>query len=124
GISFMCGAATVVSMILDAEKSWVGPILGCDRVRMVVDGAPPPTKTIELIETELGWEFLQIYGLTETSPLLTINRLRCEYDAMAPGERASKLARAGAPALGVDLTTSSNGEVLARSNVVLKGYWR
>jgi fatty-acyl-CoA synthase len=36
-------------------------------VRMVVAGAPPPTRTIERIETELGWEFIQIYGLTETS---------------------------------------------------------
>ena len=30
------------------------------------------------VEAELGWEFIQIYGLTETSPLLTINRARSE----------------------------------------------
>ena len=33
-------------------------------------------KTIERIEQELGWEFIQIYGLTETTPLLTMNRGR------------------------------------------------
>ena len=47
---------------------------GRGRTRIVVAGAPPPTRTIERIETELGWEFVQIYGLTETSPLLTMNR--------------------------------------------------
>jgi acyl-CoA synthetase (AMP-forming)/AMP-acid ligase II len=90
---------------------------------MVVAGAPPPTRTIERMETELGWEFIQIYGLTETSPLLTINRTRAEWDALSPSERAQKLGRAGAPALGVRLAVSDQGEVLARSNVVLEGYW-
>ena len=51
---------------------------GQGRVRMVVAGAPPPSKTIERVEAELGWEFIQIYGLTETSPLLTINRAPAE----------------------------------------------
>ena len=37
--------------------------------------------------------------------------------------RAQKLGRAGAPALGVRLDVSDQGEVLARSNVVLEGYW-
>ena len=75
------------------------------------------------METELGWEFVQIYGLTESSPFLTINRARAEYDALTPGERAAKLSRAGAPALGVDVRISDQGEVLARSNVVMGGYW-
>jgi fatty-acyl-CoA synthase len=38
-------------------------------------------------------------------------------------ERAEKLGRAGAPALGVQLAVDAHGEVLARSNVVLEGYW-
>src|SRR5262249_42947712 len=97
-------------------------IPGRDRVRIVVAGAPPPTRTIERVETELGWEFIQIYGLTETSPLLTINRGREEWDALSTGDRASKLGRAGVPAIGVRLQVDGQGEVLASSNVVLEGY--
>ena len=123
GVTLLCGAPAVVAAILDAAERWDGPIPGRDRTRMVVAGAPPPTRTIERMETELGWEFIQIYGLTETAPLLTMNRTRAEWDDLSPGERASKLVRAGAPTLGVTLATSESDEVLARSNVVLDGYW-
>jgi fatty-acyl-CoA synthase len=122
-VTLLCGAPAVVAAILDAAAEWDGPIPGAGRTRMVVAGAPPPTKTIERMETELDWEFIQIYGLTETAPLLTMNRGRSEYDGLSPAARASKLGRAGAPALGVRLSISPQGEVLARSNVVLEGYW-
>jgi acyl-CoA synthetase (AMP-forming)/AMP-acid ligase II len=122
-VTLLCGAPAVVAAILDAAAEWDGPIPGRDRVRMVVAGAPPPTRTIERMETELGWEFIQIYGLTETSPLLTMNRGRAEWDALSPADRARELGRAGAPALGVTLRVDEHGEVLARSNVVLEGYW-
>ncbi|MBI1379204.1 MAG: AMP-binding protein [Frankiales bacterium] len=124
GVTLLCGAPAVLAMVLDAAATWDGPIPGRDRVRVVVAGAPPPTRTIERIETELGWEFIQIYGLTETAPLLTINRRRSEWDDLEPGERARLLGRAGAPALGVRLRTDESDEVLARSNVVLESYWQ
>jgi len=92
-------------------------------VRMVVAGAPPPTRTIARMETELGWEFIQIYGLTETAPLLTMNRCRPEWDDFEPDEKARKLSRAGAPAVGVKIDVDSQGEILARGNIVLEGYW-
>jgi fatty-acyl-CoA synthase len=123
GVTLLCGAPAVVAMILDAASTWDGPIPGAGRTRVVVAGAPPPTRTIERVETELGWEFIQIYGLTETAPLLTINRTRAEWDDLGPADRASRLGRAGVPALGVTLQTDEAGEVLARSNVVLEGYW-
>ena len=94
GVTLLCGAPAVVAAILDAASTWDGPIPGAGRTRMVVAGAPPPTRTIERIETELGWEFIQIYGLTETTPLLTMNRGRAEWDDLSPGERAGE-ARAG-----------------------------
>src|SRR5207302_90030 len=119
GVTLLCGAPAVVAAVLDAASTWDGPIPGAGRTRIIVAGAPPPTRTIERVETELGWEFIQIYGLTETAPLLTINRGRAEYDELSPSERASKLSRAGAPAVGVRITISEQGEVLARSNVVL-----
>ena len=123
GVTMLCGAPAVVNAILDAAATWDGPIPGRDRVRMVVAGAPPPTRTIERMETELGWEFVQLYGLTETSPFLTMNRGRLEFDALSSGERAQRLSRAGAPALGVEMRISEQGEVLARGNVVMEGYW-
>jgi len=123
GVTLMCGAPAVVTAVLDAAAKWDGPVPGRGRVRIVVAGAPPPTRTIEAIETELGWEFLQIYGLTETAPLLTINRTRAEYDDLTTSERAQRLGRAGAPAIGTQIALDDTGEVLGRSNVVMDGYW-
>ena len=127
GVTVMCAAPAVAAAVLDAAQPWEGEIPGRARVRIIMAGAPPPTKTIVRVQEELGWEFIQIYGLTETSPLLTFNRVRAEWDDLAAEERASLLTRAGAPALGVRLKISEDeeneGEVLARSNVVLEGYW-
>ena len=133
GVTVMCAAPAVAAAVLDAAQTWEGEIPGRDRVRIIMAGAPPPTKTVVRVEEELGWEFIQIYGLTETSPLLTVNRTRAEWDDLSAEERATRLTRAGAPAIGVTLKISEpsgegddedpGGEVLARSNVVLEGYW-
>jgi fatty-acyl-CoA synthase len=124
GITSTNGAPAVVNGVLEAAKAWEGPIPGLGTTRIVVAGAPPPTRTIERVETELGWEFIQIYGLTETSPLLTINRSRAEYDALDPAQRAIQLGRAGAPVIGARVRIDDHGEVLARANVVTEGYWQ
>ncbi|GAB2756664.1 AMP-binding protein [Nocardioides pakistanensis] len=123
GVTLLCAAPAVVSAALDAAKTWEGPIPGRDRVRIVVAGAPPPTSTIEEVMNVLGWEFIQIYGLTETSPLVTVNRQRAEWDELSSFERARKLSRAGAPALGVRVKVNETGEVLTASNHNLDGYW-
>ena len=123
GVTIMCGAPAVVAAVLDAAEGWDGPIPGAGKLRIVVAGAPPPTRLIEQVETELGWEFVQIYGLTETSPLLTMNRGRSEWDDLAPADRAAQLARQGAPSLGTSLGSTADGEITARSNVVMAGYW-
>jgi fatty-acyl-CoA synthase len=126
GVTLLCGAPAVVAAILDAataRREAGRPVPGKGRVRMVVAGAPPPSKTIERVEVELGWEFIQIYGLTETAPLLTINRRPPEWDGLDPAERAVKLSRAGTPAVGVQVDVDAEGEVLARANHVFEDYW-
>ncbi|MEU0266798.1 AMP-binding protein [Nocardioides sp. NPDC006303] len=127
GVTLMCGAPAVTAAVLEAAQTWDGEIPGRGRVRIINGGAPPPTRTVARVEEELGWEFMQIYGLTETSPLLTINRSRAEWNHLDVEDRAAKLIRAGAPALGVSLRTEDSeggaGEILARSNVVMEGYW-
>ena len=123
GVTLLCGAPAVVNATLDAAARWDGPVPGSGRTRMVVAGAAPPSRTIERVLTELGWEFIQIYGLTETSPLLTVNRALAEWDKLEPAERARKLMRTGVPALGVRLAISPDGEVLSATNHNLDGYW-
>ncbi len=124
GVTLLCCAPAVLSMVLDAAQNWDGEIPGRDRLRLICAGAPPPSRTIERVMTELGWEFGQIYGLTETSPLLTVNRMRAEYRALPSDEQARRLMRAGVPALGVRVQLDTDGEVLAASNHNLAGYWQ
>ncbi|HUF92507.1 MAG TPA: AMP-binding protein [Candidatus Limnocylindria bacterium] len=127
GVTLFNCAPAVLAAVLDAAAARRARGLTAPRpggVRVVVAGAPPPSKTIERLETELGWEFIQIYGLTETSPLLTINRAPAEWDGLDAAERARRLSRAGVPALGVRMQVDADGELLARSNHVFEGYWK
>jgi acyl-CoA synthetase (AMP-forming)/AMP-acid ligase II len=126
GVTLFNCAPAVIAAVLDAaaaRRTRGESVPGKGRVRVVVAGAPPPSRTIERIEAELGWEFIQIYGLTETSPLLTINRRPQEWDGLDVSERARRLSRAGVPAVGVRMAVDGEGEILARSNHVFEGYW-
>jgi fatty-acyl-CoA synthase len=126
GVTLFNCAPAVITAVLEAaaaRRQRGAEVPGQGRVRVVVAGAPPPSRTIERVETELGWEFIQIYGLTETSPLLTINRAPAEWDDLDSAERARRLSRAGVPAVGVRMQVDGEGEVLARSNHVFEGYW-
>jgi len=129
GVTFACMAPAVLSMILNYPDRAKHNIT--TRPRFTVAGAPPPAAFIQRLEEELGWEFIQIYGLTETSPILTV---ATPDTRTAKGDYARR-ARAGVEAIGTDIQVldddghpvpkdgTSIGEVCARSNVVLKGYW-
>src|SRR5881409_3563804 len=126
GVTLFNCAPAVIAAVLDAaaaRRQRGEKVPGAGRVRVVVAGAPPPSKTIERIEAELGWEFIQIYGLTETSPLLTINRAPQEWEGIDHSERARRLSRAGVPAVGVRMAVDAGGEILTRTNNVFEGYW-
>ncbi len=131
GVTFACMSPTVLSTILnypDKEKHTIRT-----RPRFVVAGAPPPAAFIERLEKEMGWEFLQLYGLTETSPILTVSA----PDFQDPGGTDyQRRARAGVEAIGCDvqvlddhgqpvpMDNATIGEVCARGNMILAGYWR
>ena len=122
GVTLLGAAPAVLDIALNAASH--GNPYRTRGVRVVTGGAPPPTRTIARVEHELGWEVIQIYGLTETSPVLVTNRASAEDHAAGDHERHRRLTRAGAPVLGTTLRVASDGEILARSNHVLKGYWR
>ena len=126
GVTLLCGSPPVLTAALGAAEAWRArgeEPPGRGTVRYLVGGAAPPASLLERAEAELGWELIHGYGLTESAPVLTVNRLGPETDDLATAERARRLTRAGPPVLGVRLRLDENGEVLARSNHVFDGYW-
>jgi len=129
GVTFACMAPAVLRAVIDYPGKGQHTIR--TKPRFTVAGAPPPAAFIERLETELGWDFIQIYGLTETAPLLTVSK----PDFVTQKTDWPRRARAGVPGIGVDVQVLGDdgrpvppdnhtvGEVCARSNVVFKGYW-
>ncbi|MFZ3208071.1 MAG: long-chain-fatty-acid--CoA ligase [Geobacteraceae bacterium] len=133
-VSIFCAAPTVLIAVANAPEEMRRTVR--QGVRLLTAGAPPAAATIERIENELSWELTQGYGLTETSPLITICEERPEHLELSPHERAVIKARQG-----VELVTSGEliivdsdgnevphdgqtvGEIVVRGNVVMKGYF-
>jgi fatty-acyl-CoA synthase len=105
-------------------------------VRVITAGSPPAAATIERMEAQLGWDITHVYGLTETSPFISILESLPEHAHLSAAQRASIKSRQG-----VELITSgelrvvdeqmrdvpqdgaSLGEIVARGNVVMAGYY-
>jgi long-chain acyl-CoA synthetase len=67
---------------------------------------------IELFFRAAGFCLLQGYGLTETSPVICLN-----------GFGDSRIGTVGKPLEGVEVATSSGGEILTRGRHVMRGYF-
>jgi fatty-acyl-CoA synthase len=134
GVTIACMAPAVLATILnypDADKHALST-----SPRLIVAGAPPPAAFIKQLQDRLGWGFIQVYGLTETAPFLTVSRLKPHQDGYAAEERVRIQDRAGMEMVGVDLRVVDDedrevpmddhtvGEVVARGNVILEGYWQ
>ena len=124
GVTMMAGAPAVWNAVLEAAADWDGEIPGRDRVRIVVAGAPPPSRTIARVEARarLGVQ-PDLRPHRDRARCSPSTGPRAEFDDLEPEERAKKLSRAGVPALGTRLQISESGEVLAQGNIVLAGYW-
>lgn len=133
-VTRLCAAPTVLIMLASAaaEVKAMAP----KGVGVMTAGAPPAAVTIQRIEDELGWTIIQIYGLTETAPAISICEPRPEHQSLPAAERARIKARQG-----VELITSGElgvvddkgnevpadgktpGEIVARGNVIMAGYY-
>jgi fatty-acyl-CoA synthase len=77
-VTLLCGATPVAATIVQAAEQLRkagAPVPGAGVTRMVSGGAPTPPAVIEHFERETGWEMIHAYGLTETGPVLTANRV-------------------------------------------------
>jgi fatty-acyl-CoA synthase len=104
------------------------------QVVMIGGAASAPTLVRE-VEQKLGCSCISGYGLTETSPVLTVSSIKkgmsCD-DELRPHKRA----RAGHAIPGVEVRVvdadgrdvprdgETIGEVVARGDVIMEGYWK
>ncbi len=135
-VTFACMPPTMINQALNHPLD-AAALADLPRgMRVGTAGSAPPLATIQGAEEKLGWHVIQIYGLTETSPFLTVSRIKPHMRDWPAVERHRVQARTGYPMIGVDLRvvgadgrdvapgSGEAGEILARSNVVMAGYWR
>ena len=133
GVTTLCAAPTVLTMLLDAASHQPVP----RGLRLATAGAAPPAAVIRRVEDELGWTVHHFYGLTETTAFLTYNEAPAGIAGWPLLARAGFKARQGLelPLAGevrvvredltdVALDGQEMGEVVARGNVIMAGYYR
>src|SRR5690348_1278283 len=91
-----------------------GPVLARlgGRMRLAILGGAPLDPPIAWLFIGLGLPVLQGYGMTEASPVVSVNRPESNVPESV-----------GAPLDNVEARTADNGELLARGPSVMKGYW-
>jgi long-chain acyl-CoA synthetase len=81
-------------------------------LRILISGGAAIDPAVAKGFRELGIEFLQGYGLTETAPIIAVNRNRAFRDDAA-----------GLPLPSVEVRIAEDGEILARGPNIMLGYY-
>jgi len=104
--------------------------------RLVSGGAPTPWALAREASEKLGVEFVVGYGLTESSPVLTMSLLKNELKKLSAEDQAKVQVKTGIPVIGCTVKVVREdghevhhdgeevGEIVARGDNVMKGYWR
>src|SRR4051812_46635611 len=104
-----------LQQVLDvAEPKLFAPLraaIGLDEAKLVNVGAAPTPREVLVFFHAIGIPLAEIWGMSET----------CGAGASNPAERI-KIGTVGLPSPGVELHLAPDGELLARSKVVMVGY--
>ncbi|MBL8802927.1 MAG: long-chain-fatty-acid--CoA ligase [Planctomycetes bacterium] len=104
--------------------------------RILSGGAPIAPEVVREIMRVFRCEYVQTYGMTETSPYLTLSLLKAHLSQLPPDEQFRYRAKTGRPFAAVELDVvgedgrsvprdgASVGEIRARGATVTSGYWK
>ncbi|MEH6904796.1 long-chain-fatty-acid--CoA ligase [Neobacillus drentensis] len=134
-ITLLCGAPTVVNMLVNEPKA--KEIKMQTNPRMATAGAPPAAALIHKAQEILGLNMIHVYGLTETSPFILYCEWKKEFDGKTADEQAAIKARQGIELAfngetkvvhqdGEEVAWNGEelGEIITRGNVVMSGYYK
>ena len=132
GITHLCGAPAVCSIIVDASEAH--PLE--HTIRITTAGAPPAPSIIERLESA-GFDIVHVYGLTEVFGPITICEPQEQWRELSPRERAQQMSRQGVAMIqaesarvvddsleDVPADGTTVGEVVLRGNNVMIGYYK
>ena len=135
-VTFACMPPTMINMALNHPLGEEEMKRAPRGLRIGTAGSAPPLASIQGMQERFGWRVIQIYGLTETAPFLTVSKVKPTMDDWPEADKLRVQAKTGYPMIGVDVRVVDDagrdvkpdsgevGEVVARANVVMKGYWR
>lgn len=134
GVTHFSAAPTVLTMVADAAGA-AGPPL--EQRVAVTTGGSPPSPTLLARMDRLGMDVTHLYGLTETFGPIGVNEWQSQWDDLDADAQAALRARQGVgnviaeplrvvDARGVDVPRDGRtvGEIVARGNDVMLGYYR
>jgi long-chain acyl-CoA synthetase len=111
GPSPILSAQYVVAKKLVLEK--IRTMLGLDKLQYFSSGSAALHVDLAMMFLGLGIPIIQGYGLTESSPIITVNRVS-----------ANRYGTVGAPIIGTEVRIAGDGEILARGRNIMMGYYR
>jgi len=84
-------------------------------VQFIITGAAAMQPRLITLFTAAGINVLEGYGLTETSPVLSCNRV---------DEKERCIGTVGIPIPGVEIKFAEDGEIIAKGNNIMRGYYK
>ena len=133
GVTHFCGAPVVLNTLINAPDELKKDLR--PGIKVMTAGAAPPAAVIQGMD-ELGFDVIHVYGLTETYGPMVVSAWKPEWDDLPAVEKASLKARQGISSVlagemvvadaetlePVPWDGKTQGEILMRGNIVMKGY--